>query len=700
MLLRGTPRRLASALRFAAALALLAPPAPAAGQAGVWLTRGPAGGNVHCIVADPSRPSTLYAGTDQGVIKSDDSGANWRAAGAGMPAERVQTIAIDPTATATLYAGTLTPNGVASVGIFKTTDAGASWAPVNDGLIDPLTLFAPVDIEALAVDPSHPGTILAGSRFSEIFKSTDGGVTWQPRTLGGSNIALEVSAFLFDPSNPSRVLAASSQGLLISGDGGENWDFYGNAPISFYALAADPSNPATLYAGNVSGSGVVKSTDAGAHWNLANNGLPQIQASGGPFSPVVLAVAVDPSAPSTVYAATYGYGLFRSTDAAGTWTPAGTGMRDAYLEALMLSPGQSSILYAGTHGGGVYRSLDAAGAWTAINAGLRLSLVSAVAADATEAGTLYASAFDGVFRSTDGGTTWQASSAGLPVYPVGALALASGAPTTLFAGTLGGGLLESSDGGASWNAGAQGLSNSFISSIAADPSSPSTLYAGTADPNARSQRVFKSSDGGGTWAQTSLDAGSLAIDSLAINPANPSQVAAVSQGESHYFQSVDAGKTWSSVTPDSRCGGVNTILFDPSGSTTYLGGTSGVCRSDDGGKTWSVSAAAPSASVQALLIDPRNPSILYAGASPAVAFELGGTGGVFVSADGGQTWQAVGNGLSAASVMSLAMDALGETLHAGIFGGGVADYSFAPPERLPIQPPPSGGRQTRQLAPR
>jgi photosystem II stability/assembly factor-like uncharacterized protein len=698
MLLRDRARRLAPGLGFAATLALLA--APAAGQAGVWLTRGPAGGNVHCVVADPSRPSTLYAGTDQGVFKTDDAGETWSASGAGMPAERVQTIAIEPSDPATLYAGTLTPNGVESVGIFKSTDAGTSWVPVNEGLVDPLTLIAPLDIEAIAVDPSHPGTLLAGSRLSEIFKSTDGGATWQPRTLGGFNVGLEVSAFFFDPSSPGRVLAASSQGLLISTDGGENWDFYGNAPISFYALAADPSNPATLYAGNVAGSGVVKTTDGGAHWNLANDGLPQIAGSGGPFAPVVLSLAVDPSSPSTVYAATYGYGLFKSTDGASTWTPAGSGMRDAYLEALLLLPARSSTLYAGTHGGGIYRSLDAAGNWTPVNFGLRLSLISALVADPAGAGVLYAGAFDGVYARAGAEAGWQPSSAGLPVYPVVSLALSPGTPATLFAGTLGAGLFSSSDGGASWTASAQGLASSYISSIAADPSSPSTLYAGTSDPNAQSERVFKSTDRGATWAQTSLDAGSLSIDVLVVSPANPSQVAAVSRGAGDYFQSVDAGQTWSRVTPDSRCGAVNTILFDPSGSTEYLGGTSGVCRSDDNGATWTVSTVAASASVQALMFDPSSPSILYAGASPAVAFELGGTGGVFVSRDGGQTWEAVGDGLSAASVTSLTLDASGEALHAGIFGGGVADYSFAPPERLPIEPTPPPGRHTRELAPR
>src|SRR5215471_12729900 len=138
----------------------------AAGQGGVWTSGGPIGGNVYCLVTDPSHPGTLYAGTDRGIYKSDDGGTTWRASNSGISSYRVQTIAIDPVTPTTLYAGTITPPGVASVGIFKSTDGGATWADDNVGLIDPLTGDSPVDVESLAFDPRHPGTIWAGTRFS------------------------------------------------------------------------------------------------------------------------------------------------------------------------------------------------------------------------------------------------------------------------------------------------------------------------------------------------------------------------------------------------------------------------------------------------------------------------------------------------------------------------------------------------------
>jgi hypothetical protein len=139
MYFRLRPQRRAGVLMFSAAFGLLAGGRAASGQAAAWTTNGPVGVSVYCLVPDPSRPATLYAGTAQGVFKSDDGGESWRAASAGLPAARVQTIAIDPSATSTLYAGTLTPDGVESVGIFKSTDGAASWTAINEGLIDPLT---------------------------------------------------------------------------------------------------------------------------------------------------------------------------------------------------------------------------------------------------------------------------------------------------------------------------------------------------------------------------------------------------------------------------------------------------------------------------------------------------------------------------------------------------------------------------------
>ena len=674
------------------ALLLFLAAAASPGQPGPWIARGPSGGSVYCLVPDPTNPATLYAGTAHGLYKSVDGGGTWILSSAGLPDERVQTIAIDPTNTQTLYLGTITPNGVQSVGIFKSVDGGATWNPVNVGLIDPLTLAEPVDIEALAIDPNHPGTILAGSRFSEIFESVDGAATWTPVTLGGFNVALEVSAFSFDPANAGTVLAASTQGLLISTDDGADWANYGDAPIAFYCLARDPTNSKIIYAGNQNGSGIAKSTNNGANWLTANNDLP-IDATG--TFPVVLGLTVDPSNSSTVYAATYGDGLFRSVDAGSHWTTASAGMRSAFLTGVV-PPVASSPLYATTSGGGVYASQDSAGTWQEQSSGLLVSQIADLIA-APAAGRLFAAAFDGVHRTDDSGQTWQPMSSGLPVFPVTSLVFAgSGA---LLAATGGGGLYQTVDGGVSWTNPAQGIADADVSCLAADPSNPTTIYAGTADTNtSATNRVYKSVDSGVTWAQTGLNAGTSTIDAIAVNPGNTSQIAAVTLGAATYSQSGDGGSSWNTITPPTTCGFILTAFYEPGASALDLGTTNGVCRSTDGGSNWTALTVAAGAAVQVLTADPLSSGTIYAGAAPAIPYEIGGVGGVFASSDGGQTWQAVGSGLSTASVTSLAFEPASYLVHAGIRGGGVATFSLQTPQRPSIEPATPGSRTTRVVS--
>ena len=440
----------------------------AAGQTGTWVNRGPDGGTIYCLTADSTRPGTLYAGTDNGVYKSDDGGATWRASNAGLAVYRVQTIAIDPTSSSTLLAGTITPDGVPSVGIFKSTDAGATWTQANIGLEDPYTGYAPVDIETLVFDPKVPGRIWAGSRFSEIFQSADGGATWQPKTSGGYQIGLETSGFRLDPSDPLKLLAATNNGLVRTTDGGSTWSFYGDANASFFTLAADPSNSQVLYGGNTDGSGIFKSTDGGNHWTSINKGLTL----NGSSQPLVTAVAVDPSRTATVYAATFGNGLFKSTDGGANWAAANGSMRSPYAWSVILSPDQPSTVYVGTAGSGVYKSTDSGASYSAANTGLRLSVVNALVADASSPSTFYAALFDGVYKSTNGGASWQLGGNSLPVSPVLALASRPGTPQTLFAGLQGAGLYKSTDGGATWTSSSQGMTDGFIAAIAVDPTAP------------------------------------------------------------------------------------------------------------------------------------------------------------------------------------------------------------------------------------
>jgi hypothetical protein len=147
---------------------------------------------------------------------------------------------------------------------------------------------------------------------------------------------------------------------------------------------------------------------------------------------LVTAIAVDPLSPVNVYVGTTGGGIFRSTDAGRSWTPASTGLTNAVVTELALDPRTPNVLYAGTTGGGVFRSADAARNWTAFDTGLNNTSVAALAVTSggacVHAGTVGRGAFD--FAFTPGGC------APLPVQAAvlpSSRSVQVGAPATAFA---------------------------------------------------------------------------------------------------------------------------------------------------------------------------------------------------------------------------------------------------------------------------
>ena len=138
--------------------------------------------------------------------------------------------------------------------------------------------------------------------------------------------------------------------MFKSTNGGGNWSAVNTGLTTTYvlALAIDPTTPTTLYAGkHVSGGGVFKSTNGGGNWNAVNTGLG---------SRAVKALAIDPQTPATLYAGVSAGNatgaVYRSTNGGGTWVD--TGLTDTFVRAAMslaIDPTSPSTLYAGTYDG-------------------------------------------------------------------------------------------------------------------------------------------------------------------------------------------------------------------------------------------------------------------------------------------------------------------------------------------------------------
>ncbi len=154
---------------------------------------------------------------------------------------------------------------------------------------------------------------------------------------------------------------------MLSVDGGGSWSFFGDAGISFFCLAIDPAAPQTMWAGNLFGFGIARSTDGGQTWSSAVGNLPLIEFAGDTFAPAVRAVVVDPAG-SAVTIATQELGIFRSTDGGTTWIAQNAGLGELDIQSLAFLPGSDTLL-AGGNGGGVYRGEAGAGSFA--NSSLR-----------------------------------------------------------------------------------------------------------------------------------------------------------------------------------------------------------------------------------------------------------------------------------------------------------------------------------------
>ncbi len=614
-------------------LALLAG-VPALAGTDVWTSNGPYGGQIMALAINPQSPSTLYAGTSGGVFESTDSGATWSAINNGLGNLGVNSLAINSQNPSTLYAGT-------DGGVYESTDGGANWTAINNGLTN-------LNVQALAINPQTPSTLYAGTYQGGVFESTDGGATWA--TVNNGLINTYVWALAINPQNPATLYAGTlGSGVFESTDGGATWAANNSGLLgNVYALAINPQNPTTVYAGTQ--GGVFESTDGGATWAAMDSGLSYTN---------VHALAINPQNPTTLYAGTLGGGgVFQSTDGGTTWSVIQNGLSDDSVYSLAINPQNPSTLYAGTLAGGVFQSTDGGATWNAINNGLgHYCNVYSLAINPQTSSTLYAGTYQGgVFESTDGGATWAANNSGLSNTNVYALAINPQNPTTVYAGTDGG-VFESTDGGATWNAINSGLSYTNVYALAINPQNPTTLYVGTLWGG-----VFESTDGGATWAANNSGLSNTNVYALAINPQNPTTVYAGTQGG--VFESTDGGATWNASLV---WGYVFTLAINPQNPTTVYAGTQGgVFESTDGGATWITVNngfnGLSSTNVRALVINPQSPTTLYAGTD----------GGAYESTNGGETWSAINNGLGNLGVLSLAINPQNPTtVYAGTQGGPV-----------------------------
>jgi len=315
-------------------------------------------------------------------------------------------------------------------GVWRSTNAGVTWDPIFDS--QPIA-----SIGALAIAPSDSNIIYAGSGEADwrsdlsygngVYKSTDGGKTW-------SNIGLRdsrhISRIVVDPHSPNVVLVAAmghaygpnpERGIFRSTDGGATWQkvLYRDENSGAIDVALDPDNPQTVFAAlwnahrttwsqypPVNGSGAIyKSADGGATWKqITGGGLPA-----GDWGRVGLAVARGTHG-QRIYALidTRQGGLFRSDDGGQNWTLVGTDQRIRgrlwYFGEVYVDPKNPDTVYLPNVS--IYRSTDGGKTFAAIKGAPGGDDYHTLWIDPSNSQRMIFGSDQGVGVSVDGGKSW------------------------------------------------------------------------------------------------------------------------------------------------------------------------------------------------------------------------------------------------------------------------------------------------------
>ena len=582
-----------------------------------------------------------------------------------LTAPRAELIALNtPQSTNLTAATTVVPSSSPTA---APTAISVSWARLNPGQ------FLPRDqVTAVVVDPTDPGIIYVGTENAGIYKSIDGGLSWQPALngLGGTNIG----TLVMDPNSPSTLYAGViNGGVYKTIDGATTWvpvnsgiELPGGELVSI--LAMDRQNSQHLYF--TQRQHVYETSNGGTTWTQLNNPTCMTDISN---------LAISPQDPKNVFVMEFkdnnswqcSMGIYKTQDDGKTWTPipapvpqSSNGYQD---NSLAIDSRNSNNIFFGDYEGNLYASRDGGMTWRQTKANC-----SSFTFDPANPRRTYCAGSQGLWVSSDQGTTW--SNLSIPgTDAFNTIALSALAPDFVLAGSAG--LYLSQDNGKTWNEQDSGLGGSILQ-LKLDPANGSALYGEDNGGNS-----YVSTDSGDTWNQSKTPTSNLNPTTIPSLPCQPlaywssnSQVGyAIGCIVNQAYYTKDGGKTWS------NCGtgpGTNPwiirsytrAVIDPRDSNKLMIATrgNGLVLSTDGCQTWRFSnQGLGNLFVNSIVRDSNHPDTIYVGTQ----------GGSYISYDNGQTWGEINDGLLGATVVySIAVDensTVYATTPSGIFKLGV-----------------------------
>jgi photosystem II stability/assembly factor-like uncharacterized protein len=646
-------------------------------------------------------PSTAAPVTAAALTPDHLKGLELRNIGPAIMGGRIDDFAVVESNPSTFYVGT------ASGGILKTTNNGTTFEPIfDDQLVSSIgdLAIAPSDPQVLYAGTGEPNNRQSSSWGNGVYKTLDGGKTWQHAGLAETH---HIGRVLVHPRDPNVVYVAAlgrlwgpsrERGLYKTADGGRSWTNtkFVDEDTGFVDVAMDPQSPDTLYAasyqrrrtaqgysGGGPGSGLWKTIDGGASWTKLAKGLPE-----GELGRIGLAVYL--REPNIVYATVEHAkdgGTYRSDDRGESWTKmSATNPRPSYYSKIRIDPNSDrrvwvlgAPMYVSEDGGKTFRTdvVDK------IHGDFHALWINPASSDHMILGS-----DGGIHLSYDRGRSWDFVNT-VPLAQLYEIALDNQRPYHVY-----GGLQDNG----SWAAPSrtlyrQGIANEEWHRVGGgdgfytvpDPSDPDVVYVESQDGNVR--RLHRAS-GQTRNIRPEPPAGEKYRfnwnSPILVSPHDPKTVY---YGGNRLFGSKDRGDSWTLVSPDltssdnvkrddtpifgrkakdllSRNDGVvhvgtiTTLAESPLKAGVLWAGTDDghLQVSRDGGATWSDVAARVPGVPKGTYVSRVEASRTGEGAA-YVAFDGHRSNDfavyLFATADYGQTWRAIASNLPAGGTVSV-----------------------------------------------
>jgi hypothetical protein len=571
-----------------------------------WPAWGQTGGRITCITVSRGDPNFILVGTDSGVWVSTDGGANF-SFGANSAGYVVGILVDQATQTVggrTCYLGSNAGyHGIASAGVFKSTNDGATWTAVNSGL--------PTPASALSFAGASTGVaggtrlFLVDANSNGLWSSTNAASWSEVSTADTFSIvacADNDTSTAYASNESDRVLWATTNGggawgkvfsdsypMANLSDGWIDYDlnFSGwGSPVT--SLSVDGSNSQWVAFSDLGENFV--SSDGGAQWqqdytHFAGSPAP---AQGQNWSSIGLEVtsvfqyAIDANNPVYHYICASDIGFCYSSDSGATWhntaRRVATGVNSAWTETFYKvapSPVTGTILAAvsslhdldhsnpvGKAGtGGVLVSANYGATWSNSSTGLPNAPTTSVLYDATDSVYYAASWGNGVYKSTNAaGSAWAATAQVVGIgtnHDVYSLEMVGGTLFCLLGPQKGygnpGGLFKTTNSGATWTNIATNLAGAGAPYVPTDfdvnPQNNQEIYLACQDGGSGAQGgCYHTVNGGASWTLMAMPVGHTPYGfAPSINPTTPSTVYYGTENQG-FFETTNAGTSWARVT--------------------------------------------------------------------------------------------------------------------------------------------------------